>query len=295
MGDASLAVAVVTYRTPDLALECLRQVASAAERADVRLVDTDPSAEFAALVAAEHPHVRYVPSANHSYSHAVNVGLADATAEYVALMNADVVLRPTTFSDLIAALAADGSAGAAGPLALGQDGQPQDLGPLYARHYRALARLRERGVAAPRSVVVPWLSGCLHLIRRTDWVALGGYDTAFRFWNEDLDFGLRLGAAGRHSLLVDSSIVHLGGTSTPSHPAFKLEGRRGGLLVGKRHYPAALFAAQRAVVYAEAATGSFCARTPGERAAHAELLRIVRSGDFDATPFGATLDERPAW
>jgi N-acetylglucosaminyl-diphospho-decaprenol L-rhamnosyltransferase len=271
-------------------------VASAAEGAAVRLVDTDPSAEFAARVAAEHPSVTYVPSANHSYSHAVNVGLAGAKAEYVALMNADVVLRPTTFSDLISALAADSGAGAAGPLALGRDGRPQNLGPLYARHYRALARLRERGAAAsPVSVDVPWLSGCLHLIRRTDWEALGGYDPAFRFWNEDLDFGLRLGAAGRRSLLVDASVVHLGGTSTPSHPAFKLEGRRGGLLVGKRHYPAALFAAQRAVVYAEAATGSFFARTPGGRAAHAELLRIVRSGDFGATPFGTTLDERPAW
>lgn len=304
MAEPRLTVAVVTYRTPDLALDCLRSVVAAAPAAPVRLVDTDPSAEFAARVAAAQPTVAYVPAENRSYSHAVNVGLAGAATEFVALMNADVQLGPATFTDLIQALDRDDGAGAAGPLALGSDGRPQDLGPWYARHYRALRRRADAarssgapdgGAAAPASVDVPWLSGCLHVVRSAVWRQLGGYDEAFRFCNEDLDFGLRLGRAGLRSSLVDTRVVHLGGTSTPPHPAFAVEGRRGGLIIGRRHYPAPLFAAQRAFVLLEGLAGGVLAGTPGARAAYRELRRLAASGDLDRSPFGATLDDRPPW
>ena len=297
MAETRLAVAVVNYRTPKLTLECLGLVLAAAPHADVRLVDTDPTATFEREITAAYPAVTYVPCANHSYAHAVNTGLADADTDYLALMNADVMVSARTFTDLTGALASDPGAGAAGPLPKDESGRPQSLGVWYGRHYRALARRAQatRGSRGPASVVVPWLSGCLHLIRRADWLALGGYDETFRFWNEDLDFGLRLAATGRHSLLVDSPVVHLGGSSTPAHPAFGVEGRRGGLIVGRRHYPAALYALQRGLVGLEAAGRSVLGRSPGERAAQAELLRMARTGDLSTSPFGATLDDRPEW
>ncbi len=293
MAEPRLTLAVVTYRTPDLALDCLRRVAVAAPTAAVRLVDTDPSPAFAARLAAAMPDVEYVAAANRSYSYAVNLGLARAATEFVALMNADVLVEGRTFDDLLGALERDAGAGAAGPLAAGPDGRPQDLGPVYARHYRALAR--SSADPGPASVSVPWLSGCLHVVRSAAWAALGGYDEAFRFCNEDLDFGLRLARTGLHSLLVDTPVVHLGGSSTPSHPAFRVEGRRGGLIVGRRHYPAPLFAAQRAFVFLEGLAGGVLARRPGVRAAYRELSRIAATGDLGASPFGATLDDRPAW
>jgi len=298
MGESRLAVAVVNYRTPKLTDDCLSLVLAAAPRADVRLVDTDPTASFEREIASAYPAVTYVPCANHSYAHAVNTGLEGADADYLALMNADVMVGARTFADLTGALDSDQGAGAAGPLAQDEAGRPQSLGAWYGRHYRALAR-RARGNpgpgAAPASVVVPWLSGCLHVIRRSDWLALGGYDETFRFWNEDLDFGLRLAAAGRRSLLVGSPVAHLGGSSTPSHPAFSVEGRRGGLIVGRRHYPRGLYALQRGFVCLEAAGRCVLGRSPGERAAQAELLRMARTGDLATSPFGATLDDRPEW
>lgn len=289
-----LTVAAVHYRTPELAVSCLERVRRSAPQAELRLVDTDPDEAFARALAKERPDVAYLGAANRSYAHAVNVGLAGATTEYLAFMNADVIVTDRTFSDLIAALGADRDAGAAGPLVNDRGGRLQGLGPAYAGHYRRLRRASHAD-AVPHAVTVPWLSGCLTVVRLSDWRALGGYDEAFRFYNEDLDFGLRLRESGRRNLLVDTPVVHLGGTSTPAHPAFALEGRRGGLLVGKRHYGAALRAAQVAFVAVEAAVGSLLARTPGRRAANAELLRIVRTGDLGATPFGATLDERPDW
>lgn len=297
MGQSRLTVAIVTYRTPELALACVARVLEQRPSVAVRVVDSAPTDAFAAELRSAHPTAVYVPVVNRSYSHAVNVGLAGVESEYVALMNADVELGNDTFPALIGALDADATAGAAGPLALTPRGSPQDLGPLYRLKYAALARRRARSTAreAPVSVEVPWLSGCLQVVRLSWWRAAGGYDEAFRFTNEDLDFGLRLSAMGARSLLVDTPVVHLGGTSTPAHPAFSLEGRRGGLLVGRRHYPPALQAAQRAFVYLEATIGSVFAPTPGARAASGELRRMALSGDIELSPFGATLDERPAW
>ncbi len=291
---ARLTVAVVHYRTPELATACLELVSRSAPGADVRLVDADPDPGLARALAGSHPDVAYVGVPNRSYAHAVNAGLADASTEYVAFMNADVIVADSTFSDLVAALESRPLAAAAGPFVADGDGKPQGLGPLYARYYRRLSRSRPSG-GAPAAVAVPWLSGCLTVARLRDWRDLGGYDEAFRFYNEDLDFGLRASEAGRSNLLVATPVVHLGGTSTPSHPAFALEGRRGGLLVGRRHYPAWLRTAQVAFVASEAALGVVLARTPGRRAANAELLRMLRAGDLDATPFGPTLDERPDW
>lgn len=294
MGDARLTVAVVNFRTPALALSCLTLVRRSAPGADLRLVDADPDPDFAAALLGSHPDVDYLGISNHSYAHAVNAGLAGATTEYVAFMNADVIVTDSTFAELLTALDSRPQAAAAGPLVSGGDGKLQRLGPSYARHYRRLRRSAPVG-DGPATADVPWLSGCLLVVRLRDWRGLGGYDEAFRFYNEDLDFGLRVSEAGRANLLVATPVVHLGGTSTPSHPAFGLEGRRGGLLVGRRHYPGWLRAAQTAFVASEAALGSVLGRTPGRRAASAELLRMLRAGDVDATPFGATLDERPDW
>lgn len=291
---ARLTVAVVNYRTPELALSCLELVRRSAPGADLRLVDADPDPGFADALSRSHPDVAYLGVPNHSYAHAVNAGLRGASTEYVAFMNADVIVADGTFPDLVAALESSPQAAAAGPFVADGNGKPQGLGPLYARHYRRLRRSGPTG-GRPAAVAVPWLSGCLTVARLRDWRELGGYDEAFRFYNEDLDFGLRVSEAGRSNLLVATPVVHLGGTSTPSHPAFALEGRRGGLLVGRRHYPGWLRAAQVAFVASEAALGRVLARTPGRRAANAELLRMLRAGDVDATPFGATLDERPEW
>lgn len=305
-----LTVAVIQFRTPELALRCVDLVRASAPGAEVRLVDTEPGTELERRLSRSHPDALYVPAENRSYSHAVNVGLSGAETEHVALMNADVLVEKRTLRDLVAALDADPDAGAAGPLVRDGVGKLQGLGPVYAQHHRRLARAEATVTAAPAAgssdgpgaprrvppaVPVPWLSGCLEVVRRSDWLALGGYDESFRFFNEDTDFGLRLGEAGRRNLLVATPAVHLGGTSTPAHPAFALEGRRGGLVVGKRHYAPAFYAGQRAFVWLEASLGSVLSPSPGRRAAHAELLRMLRTGDLDATPFGATLDDRPAW
>ncbi len=295
LGSADLGIAVIHYRTPEVALDCLARLRIAAPDARKVLVDTAPEPSFQARLAEEFPEVTFLPVANHSYSRSVNAGLATLDTPYLVQMNADVLVEEGTLTGLREALDANPASGAVAPLALTTAGVPQPMGLPYQRHYTAL----ERAAAAPRSagapppsVQVEWLAGCMQLFTREAWEASGGYDETFRFFNEDLDFCLRLGKRGYDLRLVATPVLHLGGTSTPSHPAFHVEGRRGGMEVSRRHRSRTFQAAHLAFLWAEALSGRLLAKEPEKRAAHAEMLRLLRSGAWHESPFGETLDER---
>lgn len=286
---AELGIVVVHHRSPGPLYDALWRIGAAAPAATVVLVDTAPDDEVLKAAAGILPRIVIVPSVNHSYSHAVNRGLEALTAaapSYLVVMNADVMVETETFTALARALDAHPEAGVAGPLALTPNGKPQDLGPLYALEYRRLRR------SPGGSVAVRWLSGCLQMIDPAVVAAVGGYDPEYRFCNEDMEFCLRAGKAGFASLLVDTTVVHLGGTSTPSHPAFHVEGRRGGYLLSSQYQPAAVSFLHRGFLRAEAAIGGALARDPVVRAGHQRMARLIHDGAWHESPFGATLDDR---
>lgn len=295
--NTGLGIAVVHYRTPEVALDCLARLARAAPNAEVVLVDTAPEPAFQQRLAEQHPHVRFLAAPNHSYSRSVNLGLAQLHTPLVALMNADVLVEPNTFTDLVAVLEQHPRDAVVAPLALTPDGAPQRMGWPYERHYRRLrsaGRAPRAAGAPPAAVDITWLAGYLQLMPRTLWERVGGYDEAFRFFNEDIDFCARVRRSGAACLLVNSEVVHLGGSSTPAHPAFHVEGRRGGMLISQRHRGPAFRGVHRAFLWAEALLGRATARSAEQRQAHAMMLELLRSGGWHEGPFGATLDERRA-
>ncbi len=287
-----LGVVVVHHRAPRAVLdEAMPRLARAAPGARVVLVATGGAVP---APGPGWPRVRAIEVENHSYARAVNRGLAAlAPLPYLALMNDDVLVEERTFADLLAALAADPGAGAAGPLAYDGTGRPQDMGPVYRRAQRRVERAAATAGTSPAPAVpVPWLAGCLKLVTRQAFVATGGYDEGFRFTNEDLDHGLRSAALGYRNLLVGTPVVHLGGTSTPAHPAFHVEGRRGGYLVTARHLLRPARWLHRAFLLAEGSLGSLLARDAATRAAHRSVARMALSGAWAEGPFGPTLDDR---
>lgn len=253
------------------------------------LVDTAPNDDVLTAARKIVPGLVVVPTKNHSYSHAVNRGweeLAKLAPQYLAQMNADVMVEVNTFERLIAALEADPEAGIAGPLAVTTTGKPQDLGPLYALAYSRLRRTHGG------SVKVRWLSGCLQLAKRAVLEKVGAFDTEYRFANEDMEFCLRAADAGFTSLLVDTEVLHLGGASTPRHPAFHVEGRRGGYLLSAKYLPPAVSFLHRGFLRTEAALGSALAKDPVVKVGHQRMARLIRDGAWHRSPFGATLDDR---
>jgi N-acetylglucosaminyl-diphospho-decaprenol L-rhamnosyltransferase len=292
---SELEVVVVHHRTPKLLLEALERLAQHAPQWRVVVVDTALAPSLTRQLDGVHPRLSWLEAPNHSYAHAVNLGLKATTAPLVAAMNADVLIEARTFDDLASAFV-DGRVALAGPLARTPQGSLQDQGLPYRWH---VARLRWRGPAtahgAPPSVGVPWLSGCLIVVRRAALDRVGGMDGSLRFYNEDLEWGLRCRAAGFRNALVATEVIHVGASSTPPEGRFLVEGLRGGYAVTRRVMPPIVRLAHRWGVAAAAAWAQVrLRRDPTGRAAWREVMRRFVRGDLDASPFGPTLGEAAA-
>lgn len=289
-----LEVAIIHHRTPEVLRSALTRLALHAPTVGVTVVDTAPDASVAASLASIHPHLRVLACDNHSYAHACNEALRTTTAPYVVLMNADVFIEARTLPDLMTAMC-DPSVALSGPLAFTPAGRVQSLGLPYRVHELRLKLARQRlqrsAATAPARVRVPWLSGCMLMVRRTAAEQAGGMNRNYRFYNEDLEWGLRLRAHGWQLQWVDTPVVHVGGAATPASGRFLIEGLRGGYVVGAGRQPRWIRIMHRAGVALFALAAGATARSADARATWREVARRFIHGDFDSSPFGDTLAE----
>lgn len=293
---SDLTVAVINYQTPVLLDRCLARLLPAVPGARVLVVD---SGDVEPLPAGWHwPGVELVRVVNHSFANAVNAALSLCDTPFFAHMNADVFVERPTFGDLLSVLESDASLGMTGPLALGADGRWQNQGlPYRWWQWRAAGPsfgwqfTSARTGRTVNSVRVPWLSGCLQVVRMAAVAAVGPLDTSQRFTNEETDWCLRFARHGFGSALVDSAVVHLGGASTPSSPAFLIEGLRGSMVVSLRYAPAWRASLQRFAVWGWASLAGALAVRPRSRLTARTIQRMFRERSFEQPVFGETLRE----
>ena len=121
-------------------------------------------------------------------------------------------------------------------------------------------------------------------------------DASFRFYNEDLEWCLRLRQAGYRCLLVSTVAIHLGGSSTPAAARFLIEGYRGGMRVSQRYQPPWFRQLHRLAVRLEAGFRARTANRSDTRVAYRHIGDMFAAERFDDSPFGATLDrDNPAF
>ncbi len=296
MPCSDLTVAVIHYQTPDLLGRCLARLLPAAPGARIVVID---AGDLAPLPPDWYsPGVELVRVANHSFAATVNAGLESCRTAYFAHMNADVLVERRTFTDLLGTLDADPAAGMAGPLPVDARGVLQDQGLPYrwwqwraALDPSAWHHTTRRAGRSVRGVKAPWLSGCLQVVRTAAAHAAGPLDESQRFTNEETDWCHRMRDRGFDLILTDSPVTHLGGSSTPAHPAFLVEGLRGGMVVTLRHSAAWRAELQRLAVWGWASLASFLSPKQPVRRAAREVQRIFRERAWDEPVFGATLAE----
>jgi len=172
--------------------------------------------------------------ANLGYGGAVNRGVAVVSEPYLLVMNPDVVMEPGTVKALVAALEHDPGLAMVGPRVECPDGTlyPSarsfpDLvdaaghaffgflapGNRFSRSYKML----DWDHSTTRDV--DWVSGSCVLARRTAYDQVGGFDTAYFMYVEDVDLCWRLARAGwRIGYEPAGRVVHRGGVCTDQAP-----------------------------------------------------------------------------
>jgi GT2 family glycosyltransferase len=158
------------------------------------------------------------------FSANVNQGIRATTAEYVVISNPDAVPEPDCVAELLAFADAHPRCGIAGPKMINPDGTLQasrrsfptvggtivrrtPLRKLFPplrwqrRHY-----LLDAPTAEP--IQVDTMLGAFLLMRRTMLEQIGGWDSGYKLYVEDIDLSYRAMKAGWERWWVPGAIVH---------------------------------------------------------------------------------------
>lgn len=228
---SSVAVVIVSYRTPELLLRSLDALAGGSDL-DVVVVDNASGDDTVAAVRRAHPSVTLLANAtNVGFPAAANQGVRATRAPLVVVANADVLMTPSDIAALAQVVRGDPTVGVVGPRMV--DAGSRTLPTVHRDmtlprlaadqllladwwRYRVLRRGRPRGAAVQR---VDWMTGAILLLRRAAFDAVGGFDEGVFMYGEEADLQHRIRAAGWSVCCVPSVVVrHDKGSS--ADPAF---------------------------------------------------------------------------
>ncbi|MCP2032075.1 GT2 family glycosyltransferase [Okibacterium sp. HSC-33S16] len=247
MTQPSVSVIIVNFNTREQTLECIESV-YAESRAMRRLGPPSPppldnltvivvdngSVDGSADAIRERFPAAVVVEAgeNLGFARGVNRGVDASTDEYILLLNPDTVVIPGSLRSLVSFAVRNPDYGLYGGRTLRPDGtvDPSSawgettlwsltsfaLGLSTAFKHSLLFDPESLGEWKRDSVrEVPIITGCLTLIRRDTFAAIGRMDERFFLYGEDAEFSVRARRFGLRPVIVPSAvIVHDVGGST---------------------------------------------------------------------------------
>jgi hypothetical protein len=251
-----LVVAIVNWRTADLAIDCLRSIE--AQLADVPscrvfIVDNgsaDGSAERIAEAIETHRWSSFATllPLQHNGGFAVGNNAAiraafactDARPAFVLLLNPDTVVRPHAFRILLDFMHAHSEVGIAGGRSEFPDATPQECCfrfpnalaefAFFLRVHRIgrLVENRMPNIPIPEEPLeIDWVSGAFMMVRSAVFDEVGLLDESYFLYYEEADFILRANRAGWSCWHVPKSrVVHLVGQSSGVTKASRTRERR---------------------------------------------------------------------
>jgi GT2 family glycosyltransferase len=242
MRSFDVAVVIVTYRTADLTIACLRSLQKerqASEEITVRAVVVDNASGDAAVIGSAleaegwQSWVTLIEApVNGGFAYGNNLGVQHAYAEkspdYVYVLNPDTEVRPGAIGSLVRFLEASPQVGIAGGSFEHLDGRIWPIAFRFPTIFSELShglqigivsRLLQRWTVAWPMIQLPqpidWICGAAMMIRPAVFDRIGGFDENYFLYFEETDFCNRARQAGYATWYVpESRVMHIMGQST---------------------------------------------------------------------------------
>lgn len=212
-----VSIIVVNRNRADLTLDCVDAIAKYTDNSlyEALVVDNGSAAtEVEALVRASLDRFRFIAlDRNMFFGEANNIGVENAAGEYVVLLNNDVTVTRGWLDQLLTVLNSEYYAGAVGPKLLYPDGKLQEAGA-YVGSDGWTFQLGKGGMRLPSDYVdatqvVDYCSAACLLMRKDDYLNLGGFDPVFEpAYFEDVDLAMRLRARGLFTYYCGRAAVY---------------------------------------------------------------------------------------
>lgn len=230
-------IIIVNYNTRDLTENLLKSIYEycAKDTFEIILVDNASSDGSAWHFRAHFPEAKYIINdINHGFARAVNQGAEIAGGEYLWLLNSDCELTADILPILIEALNRYEDAGIVTPRTVDKNGQfhancrkfPTYTNLLFSRgsllDRLPFMRRQSANYTMPDYDTVTKVdsaAGTAILLRKSDFMAVGGFDERFFMYMEDVDMCLRLSQKGKFCYFVPQAVIsHLFRGSSTNDP-----------------------------------------------------------------------------
>jgi GT2 family glycosyltransferase len=312
-----VSVIIVSYNTAPLLRSCLESLQSTAKNIGSIVVDNNSSDGSPELVKGQFPNCRLIEnSENVGFPKANNLGISHAHGNSILLLNSDTIVRPGALNAMSEFLDAHPDAGGVTCRLLNADGSIQACvsrrpSPtllffrlsrlsrlirkaslrrfLQHKWVRAFCGTTLSGYLEPYTATGPLeienISGACLMLRRRAIEQVGLLDENFFMYFEDMDYCLRLRAAGWKLYYVpDGEIVHLVGQSSGGRMRdYSLHSYRSLFYFYKKHYSFWAQAAVRLIVIVNTGIrwlfnliSSFPAKSSLYRQNRQDLAKVMR-------------------
>ena len=233
---SQVSIIIVHYHNSQVLFDCLNSINQnkSGISFEMIVVDNDETKTIKSELKRKFPSVIYLAApGNLGYGAGINLGVSQAKAKYLYILNPDIIFTPTSLKPLVKYLDHHPKTAAVAPLLLKKNHSPypvqgtQILTPLKAIF--SLSFLNKLWPKNPFSqqywinitnkskpIPAPVLPGSAFLIRQTVFKKLNGFDQRFFLYFEESDLFKRLADKHYQSyILPQAKLVHLWAKSTP--------------------------------------------------------------------------------
>lgn len=294
-------IIIVSFNTQDLTLRCLTHVYESLgftkTELEVILVDNNSTDKTVLKVGQAFPQVKIIRnSTNKGFGLGNNEGLKIAKGQYVLLLNTDAFLAKDSLQTLANIISHDQNITSVAPQLRYEDGSLQPSAGFFPTPTRVLAwmwwldklplvkQLFNRpyhvfdSKAYQQSGFFDWLMGACVLFRRSDLIAVSGFDSQIFMYCEEVELYQRLFAKFHkpNLLTTATSVIHIGSASTKKASASRLVQELSGIkYLYAKHNPS-LFGLIRVILYSGVILRRLIfALIPSRRASHAEYQKYT--------------------
>ncbi|GAB4509460.1 MAG: glycosyltransferase family 2 protein [Anaerolineae bacterium] len=249
-GQFDLSIIIVSWNVSDLLADCLDSILyspvtlNPANDDDQRIsieiivVDSDSTDGTVPMLRRYFPEITLLPQTeNVGFTRGNNIGLEAATGRYLFLLNPDTLVLGPALVNMVKYLDEHPDVGIIGPYTLNTNGTMQSTRrrfPTVAIGFYESTWLQP---FAPKNLLrryyvddapmiatldVDWVQGSALMARREVYTQIGGLDTNYFMFSEELDWCKRAKDAGwRVVFYCNAQIIHHGGQSTQQVSAHK--------------------------------------------------------------------------
>jgi N-acetylglucosaminyl-diphospho-decaprenol L-rhamnosyltransferase len=228
-----LSIVIVSWNVHTLLRACLASIQDGKDtlEAETIVVDSASSDGTPEMLQTEFPWVRLIePGENVGFSKGNNLGMEASRGRFVFLLNPDTEVVGNALPQMVTYLDAHPEVGVLGPQLLNMDGTIQSSRRRFPTAWTAFFEATWLEPIAPQAILthfkmldcpddqtlsVDWVTGAALLARREAIEQVGGMDTGYFMYSEELDWQRRIKEAGWQIAYIPAAkIIHHGGKSS---------------------------------------------------------------------------------